>query len=151
MKLDHTRTGRYSTYCLPRSKERGLIEAVGKPVVTAPLVILPRSKERGLIEAWGAKFRGPSNVRVLPRSKERGLIEATLELLYPHFSSTFRVQKNAASLKPLVCTQPVQPFDLLPRSKERGLIEARLHQSQAFEGLHSLPRSKERGLIEATL
>ena len=103
LKLDHTRTGRYSTYCLPRSKERGLIEAVGKPVVTAPLVILPRSKERGLIEAWGAKFRGPSNVRVLPRSKERGLIEARL-----HQSQAF------------------EGLHSLPRSKERGLIEATL-------------------------
>ena len=60
---------------LPRSKERGFIEAdtLNWSINTAP--ILPRSKERGFIEALSPVFSTNAFFN-LPRSKERGFIEA---------------------------------------------------------------------------
>ena len=89
----------FRNWSLPRSKERGLIEACGTPIQLVGMVPLPRSKERGLIEAG------------------TGLSMAVL-------SMAFRVRKNAASLKPPSGRVYWAHTASLPRSKERGLIEA---------------------------
>ena len=60
---------------LPRSKERGLIEASTEKMSFCSIASLPRSKERGLIEAMLTRTEKREIAR-LPRSKERGLIEA---------------------------------------------------------------------------
>ena len=64
----------------------------------------------------------------------------------PQFS--FRVQKNAASLKRDVIVTGILYGEFLPRSKERGLIEATRSRRTNAATL-PLSRSKERGLIEA--
>ena len=84
-----------------------------------------------------------------PRSKERGFIEALRRPAdQTSDAGAFRVQKNAASLKPLsvvVWCPTRRPF---PRSKERGFIEA-MHQFGDCPLPTNFPRSKERGFIEA--
>ena len=86
-------------------------------------IAFPRSKERGFIEAreqpslliWTSFF---------PRSKERGFIEARIAKGRAKRRRSFRVQKNAASLK-LGFSFAVQALGhRFPRSKERGFIEA---------------------------
>ena len=84
---------------------------------------LPRSKERGLIEASRLTSLG-SGSAALPRSKERGLIEAVGRRSIQSPRQTFRVQKNAASLKHTLRFTAYGILPGLPRSKERGLIEA---------------------------
>ena len=109
----------------------------------------PRSKERGLIEAAG-RAPGFTPRDRFPRSKERGLIEARqTSAPADRLARSFRVRKNAASLKLAYIAPNNRGGGSFPRSKERGLIEACKRCSQLFEGKF-FPRSKERGLIEAT-
>ena len=134
---------------------------------------LPRSYERGLIEA-ASTLHFEESTSTLPRSYERGLIEARSLVVGRTYSCPFRVHTNAASLKhdrPQVCDLASLAFrvhtnaaslkrlngqdasfvrDLLPRSYERGLIEAQHGVPERHPRRHRLPRSYERGLIEAT-
>ncbi len=85
---------------------------------------LPRSEERGLIEADSALGLGGERF-TLPRSEERGLIEASrASAPRPRRAAPFRVQKNAASLKRAGSSAGRRGGRHLPRSEERGLIEA---------------------------
>ena len=84
----------------------------------------PRSKERGLIEAIPAQTCERPETKHLPRSKERGLIEAASRRFCAISHRPFRVQKNAASLKPRQGSCNGGRDAMFPRSKERGLIEA---------------------------
>ena len=84
----------------------------------------PRSKERGLIEA-AVDLSQPGACGPFPRSKERGLIEAErIVRIQVELPPTFRVRKNAASLKLAMSARNFSPVLSFPRSKERGLIEA---------------------------
>ena len=66
----------------------------------------------------------PSHPSAFPRSKERGFIEA-FPFRYQHPTTpSFRVQKNAASLKRDGLDQDIGVLLRFPRSKERGFIEA---------------------------
>ena len=109
---------------LPRSKERGFIEALPALIKRGRAVVLPRSKERGFIEAERPGVGAVAGT-VLPRSKERGFIEAIVPQLGLDFCfRAFRARKSAASLKPHPSVSASAKSIDLPRSKERGFIEA---------------------------
>ena len=102
----------------------------------------PRSKERGLIEAvsWG---NGWGSLTGFPRSKERGLIEARLWIRCTRtYVAPFRVRKSAASLKLQHCQHLWRCRQHFPRSKERGLIEAVL--SDGYNALGRILSAFER-------
>ena len=107
----------------PRSKERGFIEASGGAQIQVPPSHFPRSKERGFIEA-PVQVVVVGHLVFFPRSKERGFIEAQQNLWKWLKVLSFRVQKNAASLKRNLMANPRLKYLYFPRSKERGFIEA---------------------------
>ena len=94
----------------------------------------PRSKERGLIEAvcftigW-ISVELPFRVRKSAASLKPGSLGTNTGL-----GETFRVRKSAASLKRVLVLVARLQLDDFPRSKERGLIEAH----PPFQLSHSL-------------
>ena len=84
---------------IPRSADRGLIEALKATPTARPINGIPRSADRGLIEALPAPGRTP-----------------------PQFQ--FRDQLIAASLKQEPFRLMAKSRETIPRSADRGLIEA---------------------------
>ena len=81
------------------------------------VIALPRSKERGLIEAQQALPKRSVGL-VLPRSKERGLIEAGYNgHIHAKCKTAFRARKSAASLKP-TCLASGGRYDLAFRARK---------------------------------
>ncbi len=63
---------------------------------------IPRSKERGPVEARIGLFIPVKSI-LIPRSKERGPVEAIqMEILKVALTHEFRARKSAAPLKPIV-------------------------------------------------
>ena len=83
----------------PRSTERGPIEAWWAVACRGSRNCFPRSTERGPIEAGERLFQRSRDAR-FPRSTERGPIEAVSGCMWSGFTQPFRVQQNAAPLKP---------------------------------------------------
>jgi len=86
----------------PRSRDRGLIEAISARPSGSASRKFPRSRDRGLIEA---NMRSGTVARVIPlfpRSRDRGLIEATIPRSLWQQAWRFRDHVIAASLKPQV-------------------------------------------------
>ena len=115
--------------------------------MTSDLTLLPRSIDRGLIEAKLNSGR-PLSLFRLPRSIDRGLIEAVPLSPGGPGGPSFRDLLIAASLKHLRTHGQRHQFSQLPRSIDRGLIEA-CPPCRAGASLSPLPRSIDRGLIEA--
>ncbi len=93
------RDGGLSCWCLGcdfRVQSSAAHEAESALPCCNGVVILPRSIERGLIEAW-ITLVVTSPKRVLPRSIERGLTEATEQHAATTGLRDFRVQSSAAN------------------------------------------------------
>ena len=91
---------------LPRSKERGLIEALRLEPLEAITQAFRVQKNAASLKLWSLQQPTFGAIN-LPRSKERGLIEAVPDVPECFEDDwSFRVQKNAASLKRTARTKP---------------------------------------------
>ena len=91
----------------------------------AALKALPRSHERGSVEA-GQGSTHQAGKRDLPRSHERGSVEAHRPPGGPRrVRGTFHAHTSAAPLKLFRGAEDKAMATALPRSHERGSVEAR--------------------------
>jgi len=94
---------------LPRSTERGRIEACRPCRDQDTISTLPRSTERGRIEA--SFFKGCLGMSgSLPRSTERGRIEAWPPGIHRGCPGRYHVQRNVDELKRLYGMPIYQPI-----------------------------------------
>ena len=109
---------------IPRSIERGPVEAETLRVAIHSRARIPRSIERGPVEAVVSSVMN-SCMLCIPRSIERGPVEAKkYGFLSTSHRPSFRAQSSAAPLKQSFGVPGDGVALCIPRSIERGPVEA---------------------------